>query len=95
MDARLHDYFIEASRKRRLIAILHQMSRLIERFRELGFKASRTRDVAVEEHIELIDALCVRDVEKALDVLAKHIERSKTDAISLLVRSGGPSVVRT
>jgi len=48
MDARLHDYFIEASRKRRLIAILHQMSRLIQRFRELGFKVSRTRDIAVE-----------------------------------------------
>jgi len=45
--------------------------------------------------MELIDALFVRDVEKALDMLGKHIERSKTDAISLLVRGGGPSVIRT
>jgi DNA-binding GntR family transcriptional regulator len=86
MDAKLHNYFIEASGKKRLISILQQMFRLIQQFRELGFKDSEVRDAASQAHFSLVDALSVRDLAKAEKILETHIEESKKNAISLIVR---------
>ena len=89
IDAQVHNYFIQASGKRRLIAILDQMFRLIQRFRELGFEDSDLRASASEAHLALIDAICMRDVNKASEILADHIEMSKNNAVSLIVRKSG------
>ena len=85
IDAKLHNYFIEASGKRRLISMLKQLFRLIQSFRELGFKDLQVRETAQKEHISLIDALCVRDVAVAKEILIKHIQTSKKNAISQLI----------
>jgi DNA-binding GntR family transcriptional regulator len=89
VDAQVHNYFIQASGKRRLISILDQMFRLIQRFRELGFEDPDVRKSAYEAHLALIDAICLRDVNKAAEILADHIEQSKNNAVSLIVRKSG------
>jgi len=89
VDAQVHNYFIQASGKRRLISILDQMFRLIQRFRELGFEDQDVRKSAYEAHLALIDAICLRDVNKAAEILADHIEQSKNNAVSLIVRKSG------
>jgi DNA-binding GntR family transcriptional regulator len=86
VDARLHDYFIEASPRRRLASILRQASRLIRRFRDLGFRDPAIRARALEAHLSLVDALSVRDLAAAEQVLSRHIEESKKNAISSIVR---------
>jgi DNA-binding GntR family transcriptional regulator len=86
VDARLHGYFIEGSRKKRLIAILKQMFRLIQGFRELGFRDPEVGDTASQAHLALIDALSVRDLAGAERILLAHIEESKRNAISPTVR---------
>jgi DNA-binding GntR family transcriptional regulator len=91
IDARVHNYFIQASGKRRLISILNQMFRLIQRFRELGFEDPSLRKSAYEAHLALIDAICLRDVNKAADILADHIEQSKQHAVSYIVKKSGAS----
>ena len=91
VDAQIHNYFIQASGKRRLISILDQMFRLIQRFRELGFEDGDVRKTAYEAHLALIDAICMRDVRKAVEILADHIEQSKLNAVSLIVRKSGVS----
>lgn len=91
IDAQVHGYFIEASGKRRLISILNQMFRLIQRFRAIGFKDPEVRQTAYEAHLALIDAICLRDVDKAAEILADHIEQSKINAVSYIVqKSRGP-----
>ncbi|UCD79235.1 MAG: GntR family transcriptional regulator, partial [Desulfobacterales bacterium] len=90
-DARVHNYFIQASGKRRLISILNQMFRLIQRFRELGFEDPDLRVSACEAHLALIDAICLRDVNKAVEILADHIEQSKLNAVSYIVKKSGAS----
>jgi DNA-binding GntR family transcriptional regulator len=85
-DALLHEYFIEASGRRRLIAILRQMSRLIRQFRELGFRDPSIRERASEAHLALVEALSVRDLAGAEDILTRHIDESKNNAISRIVR---------
>ena len=86
IDAKLHNYIIEASNKRRLLAILKQLFRLIQRFRQLGFKDKNVRAQATQDHLELIDALVFRDLARAEELLEKHIERSKIDAIASILQ---------
>jgi DNA-binding GntR family transcriptional regulator len=86
VDAQLHDYLIDASNKKRLIVILKQLFRLIQRFRQLGFKDKNVRAQATRDHLELIDALGFRDIERAEIMLEKHIERSKMDAIASILQ---------
>ena len=85
LDAKLHNYFIEASNKRRLISMLKQLFRLIQSFRELGFQDPKVRETAEKEHLNLIDALCIRDLTAAKDILARHIQTSTRTAISHLM----------
>jgi len=83
VDAKLHTYMIEASNKKRLIAILRQLFRLIPRFQQIGYKDKNVRAQATVDHLALIDALLYRDLTKAEVLLEKHIERSKLVAIAM------------
>jgi DNA-binding GntR family transcriptional regulator len=85
VDARLHSFILEASNKKRLLAILRQMIRLLRRFRQLGFKNESMRAQATHDHLELIDALMFRDLAKAEEILQRHIERIKLNAIETIV----------
>ena len=86
-DARLHDYFIQASGNKRLISVLGQMLRLLQRFRSLGFRNATLKQTAISDHFKLIDALCMRDEEAAIQVLKEHLEESKRYAISHIVKN--------
>ena len=85
-DANLHNYFIESSGKKRLIAMLNQLFRLIRSFREFGFTDGNIRKSALKAHIELIDALSIRDLGKAEKILINHIEESKRNAIAMILK---------
>lgn len=85
MDEMFHKYYIETSRKKRLISMLHQLYRLIQRFRELGFRNSEVRKLATREHLAILDALCLRDVVQAKQLLENHLQQSKTRLISILI----------
>ncbi|MCK9618452.1 MAG: GntR family transcriptional regulator [Lentimicrobiaceae bacterium] len=84
LDAKLHSYIINSSGKKRLIDMLNQLSRLIQSFRGLGFVQKETKESTIREHIEIIDALCRRDIVFAKEMMSKHIENSKMIALSQL-----------
>lgn len=86
-DARLHDYFIQASGNKRLISVLNQMLRLLQRFRTLGFRDAGLKKSAISDHLKLIDALCMRDWNASIKILEEHLEESKRNAISHIVNS--------
>jgi DNA-binding GntR family transcriptional regulator len=86
VDAELHSYLIESSGRRRLINMLNQLYHLIQTFRELGFKDTGIREITCTEHLELIDALCVRDSEGALGILENHIQSAKVRVLSKVVQ---------
>ena len=86
VDARLHNYFIDSSKKKRLISLLSQMFRLIQRFRDLGFSDPQVRKTALRAHLDLLEALSMRDLDKAEQVLKAHIDESKKNAVSLILK---------
>jgi DNA-binding GntR family transcriptional regulator len=87
IDSRIHSYIIDSSKKIRLINMLKQLYRLIDKFRSLGYQEDEIRLQATNEHIEIIDALCIRDMANAKALLKKHIENSKMLALGQLFRT--------
>ena len=86
VDADLHSYLIKSCGRRRLINMLNQLYHLIQTFRELGFKDSGIRASTCAEHLDLIDAICVRDSERAVDVLENHIQNAKVRIMTKVVQ---------
>lgn len=86
LDAKLHEYIIESSRRRRLINMLNQLFHLMQTFRELGFRDVQVQKSTYVEHLELIDALSVRDIPLAKEVLARHITNSKNRILQKVVQ---------
>ncbi len=86
IDAQLHGYIIQTSGRRYLISVLEQTLRLIQRFREIGFKDKEMRRIADKEHIALIDSICARDIKAASDILSTHIQNSKNCILGHLLK---------
>lgn len=86
LDARLHGYIIAASQRRRIISMLNSLLHLMQTFRELGFRDSQVQNSTIDEHLELIDALSVRDTAQAKEVLSRHITNSKNRILQKVVR---------
>jgi DNA-binding GntR family transcriptional regulator len=85
-DAKLHNFLIDSSGKKRLKSILSRMFRLIQRFRELGFTDPQVRKTALKTHLDLVDALSMRDLERAEGILVSHIDESKKNAIAQIIK---------
>ena len=86
VDAELHTYLIENCGRRRLINMVNQLYHLIQTFRELGFRDNEVRLSTCEEHLNLIDAICVRDTERAINILDEHLQNSKVRIMQKVVR---------
>ena len=86
MDVRLHSYIIESAGKKRLISMLNQLFRLLQKFRNLGFAKKELKEPTLKEHIQIIDALAMRNTDQAKDLMRIHIENSKIRALSQLYK---------
>lgn len=86
MDVRLHSYIIESAGKKRLISMLNQLFRLLQKFRNLGFAKKELKEPTLKEHIQIIDALSMRNTDQAKDLMRIHIENSKIRALSQLYK---------
>ena len=87
LDADLHSYILHSTGKKRLIQMLNQLFRLLQRFRSLGYSEKELKENAIREHVEIIDALCTRDTEKAKALMKTHIENSKINALLHLFKT--------
>jgi DNA-binding GntR family transcriptional regulator len=88
VDTKLHQYFIDSSNRRRLINMLNQLTRLLQSFRELGFKNEEVRKSTYEEHLRLIDAIYIRDISEAKKILEDHIRASKIRILQNVYNKG-------
>jgi len=87
LDADLHSYILNSTGKKRLIQMLNQLFRLLQRFRSLGYSEKELKENAIREHVGIIDALCTRDTEKAKALMKTHIENSKINALLHLFKT--------
>ena len=85
-DALLHRYITESSRRRRLVGMLNQLFHLMQTFRELGFQDEGIQKNTYREHMALIDALAIRDMNAAKEILQQHITNSKIRILQKVVQ---------
>jgi len=83
LDTELHQYIINAPGRRYLTAMYERTSRLMQRIRAIGFRNQEVLERATSEHMELLDALLLRDIESAKKIIRRHIQNSKISILSL------------
>ena len=86
LDTELHQSLIDATGRRYLAAMYERTHRLMQRIRSLSFREPKVLARATQEHMDLIDALLVRDTDAAKTVIRRHIQNSKIYVLSLLHR---------
>jgi DNA-binding GntR family transcriptional regulator len=87
LDGEFHSYILDSSEKKRLINMIGHAMHLLQRFRDWTHKNVNLRKKANKEHMELIDALCMRDLEKSKKILQDHLEEAKLNAISHILNN--------
>ena len=85
-DVRFHDVIYMATDNQKLILLLNNLREQMYRYRMEYLKDRQSHSVLVREHEEILNALCARDAEKALDVTIAHIERQRDHILNLLTK---------
>ena len=85
-DMEFHDAIYAATGNSRLVQILNNLREQMYRYRMEYLKDRQSHSVLVREHEEILNALCARDAEKALDVTITHIERQRDHILNLLTK---------
>jgi len=90
IDHALHVFIVETSGRNYLKQMLERIYQLISRIRSIAFHNPEGVALAKKEHLELIDAIFIRDHKKASRVLSEHLERSKTVVLTTLFHGTFP-----
>lgn len=83
-DVDFHEIIYLASDNKRLNQVLNNMREQIYRYRIEYLKDEKTRSLLVTEHREILEALKVRDLERAKKASYVHIENQRRAIIKTL-----------
>ncbi len=80
-DEQFHDVIFKSTGNQRLIQMLNNLREQMYRYRLEYLKDSSAHERLVEEHEAIIQALSVKDKEKAADIIARHIYNQELSVI--------------
>ncbi|MGN0495935.1 MAG: GntR family transcriptional regulator [Lachnospiraceae bacterium] len=72
-DVKFHDVIFDLTKNRKLINIAHQLREQVYRYRVEYVKDFSYHDVLVEEHYAITNAILTKDIEKAKEIMRKHL----------------------
>ena len=72
-DVNFHDVIFDLTKNKKLINIAHQLREQVYRYRVEYVKDFSYHDVLVEEHYAITNAILTKDVEKAKEIMKKHL----------------------
>lgn len=75
-DTDFHALVYKASRNERLLGILANLREQIQRFRATSLAVPGRPKDAIQEHMEIVDAIARHDVEEAQNLATSHIENA-------------------
>ncbi len=84
LDQRLHELIARSSGMPRLSEEIDRYRALIESIREAVGNIAHAQDVALVEHLRIIDRLAARDAEGAAEAMERHIARGTEAAVTAL-----------
>ena len=83
-DVKFHDVIFESTRNPKLINIAHNLREQVYRYRVEYVKDFSYHDVLVEEHYEITNAILTNNVEKAKEIMRKHLTNQEQIVIKNL-----------
>lgn len=87
IDLKLHHLIVENSGNRRLIAQMRNLSLLIESLQLTSFNTDDQARTTGAQHLAIVRALLLRDVELAKRLLTEHIEYGKRNVLQMFIKS--------
>lgn len=85
LDRDFHSYLVNSCSNVYLTQLMDNIFAHNQRIRTLSFKYSNRREITKNEHIEIIDALLDKDIEKAQSSMKTHLMNAKTAAFNLTI----------
>ncbi|HEX3031466.1 MAG TPA: GntR family transcriptional regulator [Bacillota bacterium] len=91
-DTDFHDLIYKASRNERLVQIVSNLREQIQRFRKTSLSQPGRMKLALDEHRQIVEAVCNRDVELASKLAKEHIEMAENSMLEVIRKedSGQP-----
>ncbi|MBQ8084550.1 MAG: GntR family transcriptional regulator [Lachnospiraceae bacterium] len=83
-DVKFHDVIFDSTRNPKLINIAHNLREQVYRYRVEYVKDFSYHDVLVEEHYEITNAILTNDVDKAKEIMRKHLTNQELIVIKNL-----------
>lgn len=83
-DVKFHDVIFEMTRNPRLISIAQNLREQVYRYRVEYVKDFSYHDVLVTEHYEITNAILTNDVDKAKEIMRKHLTNQELIVIKNL-----------
>lgn len=77
LDDEFHNYLIESTYNSFAIKTMESINEHISRTRYLTFRDKKETIESAHEHIQIIDALIEKDLDKAVKILKSHIDKSQ------------------
>jgi len=82
-DEAFHLAIARITRNSRLYETLESLNSLIRFFRRIDLETPSRRNNAYDEHIDIIDAMRQRDIERGAALMEKHVSLSADHAIAV------------
>jgi DNA-binding GntR family transcriptional regulator len=86
IDTRFHDILYQASRNKRLVQIVSNLSEQIQRYRTTSLAYPGRLIYTLKEHRLLVDALAERNADLASELAQEHIENVENVILEMLSR---------
>ncbi|HEX3031441.1 MAG TPA: GntR family transcriptional regulator [Bacillota bacterium] len=83
-DTDFHELLYKASRNDRLVQIVSNLREQIQRFRTTSLAQPGRMKVALEEHKQIVEAICSRNVELASKLAREHIENAENSMLEVI-----------
>ena len=84
LDHEFHDLISDSSGSERLAAEIRRYRAVVDVLREAVGNTNRAQDVALQEHMRIIDALLIEDASGAAEAMRRHIDRGTEAAAAAL-----------
>ncbi|CEP67998.1 Transcription regulator HTH, GntR [Moorella glycerini] len=82
-DRKLHDLIVRRGGNRRLVLFLNTLNSQVERFRRISALRPNRLQKSKQEHLEILEALKERDLEKSERLLRWHINNVKESTLEV------------
>ena len=81
-DRQLHSLIVERAGRKRLTMFLRSLNQQVERIRIISAKEPGRNHRSYEEHLQIIDCIRRKDIERGEEVLDKHLRSVADSAIN-------------